>query len=162
MKNLLANAEASVLKLMIDLGQEMIDAGLSEDIQYVELDARVELKDAELPATDIIGMTQFSISEPASKIWGIHFIVGVSTIGDENLFRLKALANHIYERFPCGAQMTYYDNETATAKSWIQVTPGTVQLPTHRVETRPFRFVQVQALLDPYEGARTEPEDPVP
>lgn len=162
MKNLLANSEGSVLKELITLGQQMVNLGLSDDIQYVELDARVELKDSELPATDIIGMTQFSISEPSNKIWAIHFIVGLSTIGDENLFRLKALANFIYDRFPCGAQMTYYDNETTEERSWIQIIPGTVQLPTHRVETRPFRFIQVQALLDPYEGARREPEDPVP
>lgn len=162
MKNLLANSEASVLKLLIDLGQEMRDEGLTGDIQYVELDARVELKDAELPATDIIGMTQFSISEPQAKIWSIHFIIGVSTIGDENLFRLKALANFLYNRFPSGAQMTYYDNETTEERSWIQVIPGTVQLPTHRVETRPFRFIQVQALLDPYEGSHSEPEDLAP
>lgn len=162
MKNLAANAEASVLKLMIDLGQSLRDEGISSNVQYVELDARVELKDTELPPTDVIGMTQFSISEPEEKLWAIHFIVGLSTLGDENLFRLKAMANVVYDRFPCGAMMTYYDNESTEPRTWIKVIPGTVMLPTHRVETRPFRFIQVQALLDPYEGARRELEDPVP
>lgn len=159
MKNILMNAEASCVKLCVELAAAMRSLNISTDVDYIELDARVELKDNEIPSNDIIGLTQFSIAEIDKSIWQIHFIIGVSTISDENLFRLRRMANFIYERFPCGAQMIYYDADTADEKSWIQVTPGTVQLPTHRVETRPFRFIQVQAVLDPHQGA--EP-DPVP
>ena len=154
MKNLLTNAETSIVKLCVDLAEEMRSEGLTAEMEYVEVDARVELKDAELPNCDIIGLTQFSITEPESKLWAIHFVIVVSTIADTNLFRLRALANYIYERFPAGATLTYYDAESAEEKSWIQVIPGTTQLPTHRVETRPFRFIQVQALLDPLQGSQ--------
>lgn len=162
MNNLLENSEASVVKLMVDLAQTMKNEGISANVQYIELDARVELKDNEIPPTDIIGVTQFSISEPQAQLWGIHFIVGLSTQDDENLFRLRKMANFVFNRFPCGAQMVYYDAETAAEKSWIQVIPGTTQLPTHRVETRPFRFIQVQALLDPFQGSELAQQDLVP
>ena len=153
MKNLLTNSETSIVKLCVDLGAEMVAEGLSPKIEYVEVDARVELKDAELPDCDIIGLTQFSISEPESKLWAIHFVIVLSTVSDQNLFRLRKLANYVYERLPAGATLVYYDAEEATEKSWLQVIPGTTQLPTHRVETRPFRFIQAQALLDPLQGS---------
>lgn len=162
MKNLLLNAETSVVKAVVDLAKQLSDEGLSKGIEYVELDARVELRDVELPEGDLMGVTQFSISEVQPKLWNIHFLIGVSTVADTNLFRLRALANAIYDRFPCGAQMIYYDAETAAEQSWIQVIPGTVQLPTHRVETRPFRFIQVFAVLDPLQGSRQEQPDLVP
>ena len=113
MKNLLTNAETSIVKLCVDLAAEMKSEGLTAEMEYVEVDARVELKDAELPDCDIIGLTQFSISEPESKLWSIHFVIVVSTLADTNLFRLRALANYIYERFPAGATLTYYDAESA-------------------------------------------------
>ena len=156
MNNLLKNSESSIIKLMTELAEQMRDEGITKNIQYVEIDARVELKDADLPSSDIIGVTQFSIAEETDKIWAIHFIVAVSTVSDDNLFRLRDIVNWVYNRFPAGAQMTYYDAEAASEQSWIQVIPGTTMLPTHRVETRPFRFVQVHALLDPYEGSRTD------
>lgn len=156
MINLLENSEASCVKLCVDLCAAMRNANISANVEYIELDARVELKDNEIPPIDIIGLTQFSIAEVDRHIWQIHFIVGLSTQDDENLFRLRKMANYIYNRFPCGAQMTYYDATTAEEKSWIQILPGTTQLPTHRVETRPFRFIQVQALLDPLQGSEPE------
>lgn len=162
MKNLLANSEASTVKAVVDLIAELKNEGLSGDLQYEELDARVELRDGELPPTDIMGVTQFAIVEIEARIWQIHFMVAVSTITDPNLFRLRALSNAVFERFGAGAQMTYHDAETTEAKSWIQVIPGTAVIPTHRVETRPFRFIQVQALLDPLQGAEPEPQSLVP
>lgn len=162
MKNLLKNSETSIVKLCVDLGREMVEQGLTPAVSYFEVDSRVELKDAELPDCDIIGMTQFSISEPEAKIWAIHFVIVVSTVSDTNLFRLRELANFIYERLPAGALLTYYDADGAAEKSWMSVIPGTTQLPTHRVETRPFRFIQAQALLDPYQGSGREGLDPAP
>lgn len=162
MKNLLENSETSCVKVCVDLVAAMREAGISNTVEYIELDARVELKDNQIPAIDIIGLTQFSIAEVDRSLWQIHFIIGLSTISDENLFRLRKMANFIYERFPCGAQMAYYDATTAEEKSWIQVIPGTTQLPTHRVETRPFRFIQVQALLDPFQGSELAQQGPVP
>lgn len=162
MKNLLTNSETSMVKFCVDLAEEMVAEGLSPKIEYVEVDSRVELKDAELPDCDIIGLTQFSISEPEAQLWAIHFVVVISTISDVNLFRLRKLANFIYERLPAGADLVYYDAEAATEKSWIRVIPGTTQLPTHRVETRPFRFIQAQALLDPLQGSAQTSPDPVP
>lgn len=153
MNNILENAEASCVKLCVDLAEAMQTASISTNVEYIELDARTELKDNEIPSTDILGLTQFSIAEVERGIWQIHFIIGISTLSDENLFRLRKMANFVFNRFPSGAQLTYYDAETAEAKSWIQVIPGTTQLPTHRVETRPFRFIQVHALLDPLQGA---------
>ena len=162
MKNLLANSEASVIRAALDLIDEIKNAGISPKLQYVELDARVELRDGELPPTDILGVTQFAITEIEKNIWQIHFMIAVSTITDENLFRLRAMANVVFERFPADAQMTYFDAETAENKSWIHVLPGTSTIPTHRVETRPFRFIQVQALLDPLQGAEPAPQSLVP
>lgn len=162
MKNLLANSEASVIRTALDLIEEIKSAGISPGLEYVELDARVELRDGELPPTDVLGVTQFAITEIDKSIWQIHFMIAVSTITDQNLFRLRAMANAVFERFPAGAQMTYFDAETTQEKSWIQVIPGTAVIPTHRVETRPFRFIQVQALLDPLQGAEPAPQSLVP
>jgi hypothetical protein len=155
MNNILKNSEASVIKLVTELQDQMLEEGICRELTYVEIDARVELKDGDLPNTDIIGVTQFSISEEEEKIWSIHFILAVSTVSDDNLFRLRDMVNWVFNRFHSGAQMIYYDADSADEKSWIQVIPGTVMLPTHRVETRPFRFVQVHALLDPQQGSQT-------
>lgn len=155
MNNVLRNSEASVIKLVTELRDQLLDEGICAKLEYVEIDARVELKDGDLPNADIIGVTQFSIAEEDAKIWAIHFIVAASTVGDTNLFRLRQMINWIHNRFPAGAQMTYYDADTAEENSWIQVIPGTTMLPTHRVETRPFRFIQVHALLDPLQAVQT-------
>lgn len=157
MNNILENAEASCVKFAVDAGEAMKLAGISDNVGYIELDARTELKDNEIPAHDIIGLTQFSISEIESHIWEVHFMIGLSTMADQNLFRLRAMANFIYNLVPAGAQLTFYDAETAEEKSWIHVLPGSTQLPTHRVETRPFRFIQVRALLDPLQGVEPDP-----
>jgi hypothetical protein len=156
MNNVLANAETSITRFATDMAEAMALAGLAT-LEYVELDARSELRDAELPGGDIIGVTQFSITED-DKIFPIHFMIGVSTVGDLNLFRLRAITNFIFNRLQSGAELTYYDVAAselagdAVAKSWIRVLPGSTLLPTSRVETRPFRFVQVQALLDPLQS----------
>lgn len=149
MNNVLENAEASIVKWCVE--QIPLLTSLSTTLTYVELDSRVELRDAELPTGDIIGLTQFSIMDD-DKIFPIHFAIGVSTEDDENLFRLRALSNALYNKLQTGASLTYYDAQTAATKSWIQILPGTTILPTSRVETRPFRFIQVQALLDPYQS----------
>lgn len=157
MNNVLDNAEASVTRFVQDMITEIAAAGIA-DLEYVELDARAELTDASLPAGDIIGVTQFSIVDD-DKIFPIHFTIGVSTVGDENLFRLKKLSNFLYNRLQTGAELVYYDVEAsevagqAVEKSWIKVLPGTTLLPTNRVETRPFRFLDVQALLDPLQSS---------
>lgn len=154
MRDVLKNAEASMVKLCVDLAANLVDQGLTEKLEYVELDARVEIEGAELPDDDVIGLTQFSITEVESKIWQIHFIIGISTVGDKNLFRLRDLSNAVYNAVPAGAVLTYYDADQAKAESWIYVLPGSTQLPTNRVESRPFRFIQVQALLDPYQASQ--------
>lgn len=153
MNNVLTNAETSIVKFAQDMITAMSEAGIAE-LEYVEIDARAELVDAELPAGDIIGVTQFSITDD-DGIFPIHFVLAVSTVGDTNLFRLRAISNFLFNRLQTGAELTYFDVEAsetageAVAKSWIKVVPGTTLLPTSRVEVRPFRHIQVQALLDP-------------
>lgn len=161
MRNILKNTEASVIKSVLEVMENCKQ--ISPDIQYEEVDARKELADGELPPTDIVGVTQFAMAQLDSHMWEIHFIVAVSTVNDLNLFRLRELTNEFYDHYSGnGRQLTYYDAESAEEKSWIYVLPQTQTLPTHRVETRPFRFVQVQALLDPLQASEREPQSLVP
>jgi hypothetical protein len=162
MRNILKNTEASVVKDVLTMLEDDLKS-ISSKIVYEELDARKEISEGSLPNSDLIGVTQFAISQVEGKIWEIHFMVAVSTISDPNLFRLRELANVIYDRYSTeGAQITYYDADTALKKSWIYVLPEVAILPTHRVETRPFRFIQVQALLDPLQGSEPPPQSPFP
>lgn len=153
MNNVMDNAETSIVKWVQTMIGEISAAGIAE-LEYLEIDARAELLDAELPAGDIIGITQFSLTDDQG-MFPLHFMVGVSTVGDVNLFRLRAITNFLFNRLQTGDELAYYDVAAsqlagaAVEASWIKIVPGTTLLPTSRVETRPFRFVQVQALLDP-------------
>jgi hypothetical protein len=144
MNNVLKFAETSLVKWVVD----QIAAIDFADIEYVELDARSELSDASLPDKDIAGLTQFAIADD-DRVFPVHFMVGVSTKVDENLFRLRDIANHMYNRLQTGMQIPYYNADTQALLGQITIIPGTNLLPTSRVETRPFRFIQVHALLDP-------------
>lgn len=162
MNNIYLNAEHSITKAVVDLVQEAKTANLSADIQYLEIDARKELDDGSLPPTDVMGITQFALAQQDQSLWMVHFMVGISTVNDTNLFRLRDLANLVFNRMQGGNTMDLYDSASGTKATWIYILPETASLPTHRVETRPFRFIQVQALIDPLglslsEGSPQEP-----
>jgi len=140
-----SNLWGSVTKMSLNLISQITTSGVASP-QFLDWDAHANIH--ELPNVDLVGPTAFGFIED-DKVISVNFSLGFSTYNDLNLFRLRAIGNVLFEALRPGSRFIYYNATAAVAVSYLVVTNGTTLLPVTRSETRPFQFVQVEALLEP-------------
>ena len=146
--NIALNAEESVISALSEKAREL-------GFTYQVLDSRTELDTTELPDVDVLGLFQFAITEHMSDVYEVGVTVGVSTISDDNLFRLRRAGAAVFDMLQANQQIGYrdiagaQDGTEAPVTTWMQSLAGATIMPTNRVQSRPFRFIQATLALNP-------------
>ena len=130
--------------LITDLKERRAEGNLS----FLDWESHANIH--ELPDTDLLGPTAFTVLEMSPQMFEITFAIAVSTYSsDKNLFRMRDYLSEAFERMRPNQQIKVFDDRTAQAVGYMIFTDGTMIAPMSRAETRPFQYVQGSALLEP-------------
>lgn len=115
-------------------------------LQFLDWDSVAEVH--ELPDADILGPAGLGLTEE-DNMWQLVMSVGVSTVNDKDISRLRKLASKVFADFRPRKIVPIYRNETATEIGWAVVQSPVIITPVSRQASRALQFIQFQALLDP-------------
>lgn len=145
---ILANVFGSVTVLVNEIIADLKTAYPNVTIQYCDWETHANIN--ELPDADLVGPTAIAVTEHTGGLVEVNFSIAASTYQDDtNLFRLRDYISRIFERMRPEKKMTYFDAESASVKSFMVFTDGTMIAPMSRAEIRAFQYVQATALLEP-------------
>lgn len=145
---ILTNCWSSITVLARTLIQECAAANPGSEIEFMDWEAHVNVP--ELPNKDLIGPSALSVTEHSKELISVSFAIGVSTfLGDKNLFRQRDYVARVFERLRPESKIIYFDADSASEKSVLVVTDGTMAAPMSKAESRPWQYVQCEALLVP-------------
>lgn len=121
--------------------EDLMEMGISEDINYRDLDGHAE--DAIIENTDFIFTKDFSGNiEDKFRYWVI--MIGISTHEDLNLFRHRKIMNYITNMFMPLTEIPLYDNETLKRKKGILIVQEpTTLMPFSKYNTRGVQYLLV-------------------
>lgn len=126
---------------------------LYPDLQYLDFDGHSEIH--ELPdGKDCLGPAGIGLTQE-EKMFEAVLSVGVSTINDPGLFRIRGLISNVFGDLQAEKKLPLYRAATTVANTppepigfFVFQSPAIV-VPMSRAETRLLQFVQARALLDP-------------
>jgi hypothetical protein len=119
-------------------------------LAYVDFDAHGDL--TQLPAGDVAGLHSFSLSTHQGY-YEATWAVNVSTIDDENLFRLVETMDVFYDAFNPEGVIPLYDPVTAQKVGGLVIYYGTQAFPLERTHARAVLALTASGrlILDPAE-----------
>lgn len=145
---ILKNCWSSIVVLSRALIQECAAANVGSEIEFMDWEAHANTP--ELPNMDLIGPSAMTVTEHSKELITVSFAIGVSTFtGDKNLFRQRDYVARVFERLRPENKIIYFDAESASEKSVLVITDGTMAAPMSKSESRPWQYVQCEALLVP-------------
>lgn len=136
---------ASIQKYAVD--KRVVLLTESPGITYFDFDTVAEAH--ELPDGDLIGPAGLGLTEAESGIFEIVASVGVSTVNDPNLYRLRKMISKVYADLRPMKQIELYRHATTTPVGWAVIQGGTSITPINKAASRALQFVTFQALIDP-------------
>lgn len=139
--NLFLDAQASLFAFCQARAAAYRAAGLSADLAVVKFDAHADL--AELPETDVLGVAQYAV-ETDGRVFEVTAMIGVSTLGDTNLFRLDQMINDLYGRLLPDRIVPRVDAATGAPVGTLKAMAGTAAFAVARTQVRPLRFIGVR------------------
>jgi hypothetical protein len=145
------DAVASFQKYCVDKVAALLS--VSPGLQYLDWDSVSEVH--ELPDTDLLGPSGLGITEESSDMFQLVVGIGVCTVNDTNLMRLRKMASNVFADFRPTKTIPIYRRETASLVSWAVVEGGTSISPIVRSGSRPRQFINFSARLDPMASQRT-------
>lgn len=104
----------------------------------------------ELPDASLLGPAAIAVEEMSEEFVKVTFAIGISAYNDPGLFQHRLKADLVFEALRVGNQITYYDAETTGVLIPMDITGPTGLSPMTRANTRPFQFIQTEAVLNPY------------
>jgi hypothetical protein len=142
----------SAIQVINEIRQEIIDAGISDDIQYYSWDSRGQ--ETELPNKDLIGLMGWTYDEndglPTIE-WGIL----TSLVLDQNQFREVKVLDIIRRKFVVGGgdykTVPLVDANTGEEYSCLQVAAFEV-MPAGRSEIRSTRNIAIGLMKTQVDG----------
>lgn len=140
-ENFHASIQALVSNLAVDAYVEIPRAN-HVDFEIVDFDA-IHEEDFLMTKPDIIGIGEFGLEEDEGNHIA-QFQVGVSTIDDLNLFRMRRIVALYYERLRVNATFPLLNAETGASIGLMKVMNGTTIFPLIRTTLRHYRFIQVR------------------
>jgi hypothetical protein len=131
---------------IIRFGETFRKANALPSATYFDWDAHAQL--SELPENDVVGPAGIGLSNEG-KITQVVFSIGLATVGDANLFRLRKMMSQLYGELQPEMTIPVYDT-TGTRRSWLVVKSPVTIAPVSKSEVRACQFISVMALLDPH------------
>lgn len=113
---------------------------------YFDWDAHADI--SQIPETDVVGPAGIGLANEG-KITQVVFSIGLATVADENLFRLRRMMSALYGQLQPEMTIPVYDTAGARA-SWLVVKAPVTIAPVSKSEIRAVQFISVMALLDPH------------
>lgn len=135
----------SIKKLCVELAAEFQADGVSAPV-LIDWDEHADIH--ELPTGDLIGPAGCGVTNDGSMM-EVVMAIGVSTMDDKGLFKLRKMISRIYDRLSPEQKVTIYNAETALPVSWMVMASDTTVTPMTKAETRPYQFVEARGLIDP-------------
>lgn len=137
--NTLSNIQASLMRFCNDF----VDAQalLSVTLEFVNFDAHAD--EATIPNGDLIGIAGLGLVFDDSLI-DIQAMVGLSTEGDTNLFRLSNLMGQLLELLRPECLIRVYDSESGDDIGWMVIKNGTRLMPVGGATAKPLQYVIIE------------------
>jgi len=130
-----ANLHSSFLRFCADFAA-------AHNLVPVNFDAHAGVET--LPNSDLIGMASLSFTEDEGLL-SIKVMLGISTLNDENNFRLVKLVSELFELLRPNQRLTIYraDTDPEVVAGWMICQDGTTVLPVGGEVARPLQYVAV-------------------
>lgn len=148
-----AHVWTSVAVLCQELVTEFKADNLSENLDFVDWESHANIE--ELPDTDLLGPNGISITEESPEIFSVVFGIGVSTYGEDVVFRLRAMSGRVFERLRVLKELPLVHSDSGEVITTMKVVDGTNLLPIGRASTRPYQLIQVECVVLPPETSTT-------
>ena len=132
----------SILRHVQDTIEAIIEAEISDDLQYYSWDSRGEIQ--EIPSTDLIGLAGWSFRENGG-LWEVRSGLTLSTLNDENLFREIKMMNIIHDMWGEGNKVKMLDKNTGEQFSEMVVSDFDM-MPAGTAEKRNYRPIGIELL----------------
>lgn len=139
------NSLHSMFAFCKTFSQDMISGGYSSNLEVFNFDAHADL--TSLPTNDLVGLAEFGLVVQ-EKNFSIQTMVGISTLDDENLFRLERLVDQLVYRIQPETFVKYYDVTSGLVVGNLKVMPGLEVFPIVKTDIRPLKFVAVELGAD--------------
>ena len=137
------NLYSAITSSIIKFGEDFRKAQIPE-ATYVDWDEHAEL--ATLPTGDLCGPAGIGLTEQSTSCY-VAYSYGISTVDDENLFRLRQNMAALYGVLRPQTKVTIYD-ATGTALHYMVVkTPVTIA-PISKAAIRAVQFITIMAVID--------------
>lgn len=143
MINQYLNAQASIFARTRTLANSLI--GVSPDLEVFKFDAAGDTP--ELPENDLIGPYKFTVVNEDGLLVVTTQIV-VSTLNDQNLFRLDEIVNTVFDAFSPGSRHPLIDAKDGSPLGLLVSSDETVVLPVERAASRPVKSIAIELRSD--------------
>ena len=113
-------------------------------LTVVNLDAHADL--TSLPTSDIIGPKNYMLDyNEGTQVASVMLVV--STLDDENLFRLDGLMGKLYQQLTPGKTIPFINADTGATMGVLKIMDGTSVSPVARTNSRPVKFVGIDLVV---------------
>jgi hypothetical protein len=139
------NFHASIQALVSNIASDAyVDLPRNNHAQFeiIDFDA-IHEENSIVTKPDLLGIAEFGLEEDEGNHIA-QFQIGVSTIDDLNLFRMRKIISVFYERMRVNATFPLVHHETGVNLGLMKVMNGTSVFPLVRTHLRHYRFIQVR------------------
>lgn len=139
---------------LIRYANEKIAAAGVPDLQFIDWDAHANIFELPKGQVDLLGPAGVGMTDEGDFIEAV-LSIGVSTINDRGLFRIRKLVSSVYADLRPEQQIPIYRAATTSQPGqpqrvgFLVMTSPCIISPMSRAETRSLQFVQARGLLDP-------------
>lgn len=131
----------SVLAGLQEVKSEILEQGLSSDIQIMNIDDFSDIK--EIPINDFLLLRGFHADFDDDTFY-VTFNIGVSTHKDSNNHRLAKLISYVYHRYMPGRAQYVVDMKGNKKATMTFTDQGTLQ-PISKAELRSIQYITIIA-----------------
>lgn len=137
---IMMDMDASLKRFCVLWGQAQ-----TPPIAFEDLDTHAD--DNTVPKTDLIGTSGFSLSTNAPFV-DVEVMIGVSTMNDTNLLRLRELVARLFQRLQPLQTIDVLDYKTGEKMGNMIVQDGVRVLPVGGSQSRPLQYLMVAFKTD--------------
>jgi hypothetical protein len=137
---IMMDIDASLKRFCVLFGQDQ-----SPPVEFEDFDTHAD--DNSVPKIDLIGTSGLALSSSAPFV-DVEVMIGVSTLNDTNLLRLRELVARLFQRLQPTKTLDVFDYKTGEKIGNMIVQDGVRVLPVGEGQSRPVQYVMVAFKTD--------------